>query len=292
MSYAHLIPLRTPTAIVDQEDRIITIMAGRPDCQDWDGVHAQMSALLEQATTDIPHPHKDRRGGFTSLFTGISYGGGQVASLRFASEQAILNTLCEDASFIRAAGFMSSCFGFYSPKLYMRYAHDLKALLERYSHLKKPFDTSVFPTCTFNCGTRVVTLEHVDSGNVPYGLCAIFACGSYDPTLGGHLILFNLGLVIQFPPGSTILVPSGTIRHGNTATQPHEKRQSFTQYCPGGLLRWVAYGFKAVKAATKSVKQHFDETHKERCIYATGLFSKVHELHEDRVRAFGLRSHY
>lgn len=133
-----------------------------------------------------------------------------------------------------------------------------------------------------------MTLEHVDVTNVPYGFCAIFACGSYDPTKGGHLILFNLSLVIQFPPGSTILVPSGTIRHGNVAIQANETRQSFTQYCPGGLLRWVAYGFQCVNKSPADLKHHFDETHDQRRLTAVGLFSRLQELYKDMVNMVSL----
>ncbi|KAF8452155.1 hypothetical protein L210DRAFT_3384777, partial [Boletus edulis BED1] len=78
----------------------------------------------------------------------------------------------------------------------------------------------LFPTAMFNCGDQVVTLEHIDNTKLPFGPCAIFACGSYDPTLGGHLILFDLTVVIEFPPGSTILIPSSTLRHGNVAVSP------------------------------------------------------------------------
>ena len=187
------------------------------------------------------------------------------------------------------SSFSAGCFSFYAPKLYNEYQRNLKALFEMYPRFEKPFEGSVFPTCTFNCGPRVVTFEHVDATNVPYGFCAIFACGSYDPVEGGHLILFDLGLVIRFPPGSVILVPSGTMRHGNVATRPHETRQSFTQYCPGGLLRWVSYGFKPVKSASDDLRLHFDVTHQERCQYAVSLFSKLEELHEDRVRTFDLK---
>ena len=167
----------------------------------------------------------------------------------------------------------------------------LKALVEKHNHLKKPFKNSIFPTCTFNCGSRVMTFEHIDATNMPYGLCAIFALGSYDPTLGSHLILFNLGLVIQFPPGSTILVPSGTIHHGNITIRPNETRQSFTQYCPGSLLQWVAYGFMVVKSVSADVWKHFEDTHEERCRKATNLFSKMGELYKDRESVFNLRSH-
>ncbi|KAF8438809.1 hypothetical protein L210DRAFT_3403476, partial [Boletus edulis BED1] len=57
----------------------------------------------------------------------------------------------------------------------------------------------------------VVTLEHINNTNLLFGLCAIFACGSYDPTLGGHLMLFDHNIVIEFLPGSTILIPFGIL---------------------------------------------------------------------------------
>ena len=166
---------------------------------------------------------------------------------------------------------------------------NLRALFAKHPHLHRPFNNSIFPTCTFNCGSRVVTLDHVDSTNVPYGFCAIFTCGSYDPTKSGHLVLFDLSLMVQLPPGSSILIPSGTICHANVAIQPHETRQSFTQYCPGGLLRWVAYGFKAVNTSSESIRQQLEKMHKKRCTHAIGLFSKLQELHKDRVRIFTLK---
>lgn len=81
ISHAHRIFLRTPTVIVDQEDRIMTILAGRPQGQDWDQVHAGMSSLLEQARSNVQGFHKERRGKFVSLSTGVSYGGGQKVGL-------------------------------------------------------------------------------------------------------------------------------------------------------------------------------------------------------------------
>lgn len=78
---------------------------------------------------------------------------------------------------------------------------------------------------------------------MPYGWCAVCALGAYDPTKGGHLVLEEFGLIVEFPPGSVILLPSSTIRHGNTPVSPTETRYSFTQFCPGGLLRWTHHGF-------------------------------------------------
>ncbi|KAH0836371.1 hypothetical protein J3R83DRAFT_7944 [Lanmaoa asiatica] len=181
------------------------------------------------------------------------------------SNQTITDRLTQHTTFQRAAGFMCSAFAFYAPKLYQEYQERLDLLFAKNPNLKKVFKNSIFPTCTFNCGLRVMTLEHVDSTNVPFGLCAIFACGSYNPTQGGHLILFDFKLVIQFPPGSTILVLSDTIWHGNVAIQPHSTRQSFTQYCPGGLFCWVEYGFQLAKSLPVELKNYFSETHDACC---------------------------
>ena len=86
-----------------------------------------------------------------------------------------------------------------------------------------------------------------------------------------------------------MLIPSGTICHANVAIQPHETRQSFTQYCPGALLCWVAYGFKAVNVSSDSIRQQLEKTHEKRRTRAIGLFSKLQELHEDRVHIFALK---
>ncbi|KAF8414353.1 hypothetical protein L210DRAFT_3659486 [Boletus edulis BED1] len=276
----------TPTVLLDKEGRIIGILGGRPSGDDWDGVAKEVSELLRTAESRGAKPCKqERRGKFVPLTFGVSYGGGQPAPGHLCHNQHNLRVIEEikgTKAIKRVAGFMSSCFATYSPKLFKEYHEVLGKLFEAHPHLKRNFSNSVFPTATFNCGDQVVTLEHVDSPNVPFGLCAIFACGSYDPTLGGHLILFDLNIVIEFPPGSTILIPSGTLRHGNVAVRPEETRQSFTQFCPGGLFRWVAYGFKPASKVKEAVLQQFRDHHKERCHRALGLFSKVNELWEDR----------
>ena len=92
---------------------------------------------------------------------------------------------------------------------------------------------------------------HTDTGNKANGLCAITALGQFDPKRGGHLVLGQLGLVIEFPPGSTILIPSATVLHGNTPIAENETRMSVTQYAAGGLFRWVRYGFQSERNLRK-----------------------------------------
>jgi hypothetical protein len=85
---------------------------------------------------------------------------------------------------------------------------------------------------------------HKDQGNLPFGLCAVTPFGSFDPDKGGHIILWELKLIIRFPPGSTVLIPSAIITHGNLPIQHNEERSSFTQYAAGSLFRWVDNGFQ------------------------------------------------
>lgn len=95
-------------------------------------------------------------------------------------------------------------------------------------------------------------------------------------------MLWDLQLVIEFPPGSTILLPSAVIRHSNTAIQNGEERYSFTQYTAGGLFRWVDHGFQKEKEyhASLSEGQRLAEEEAMRRRWAMGLslFSTLDEL--------------
>jgi hypothetical protein len=110
-----------------------------------------------------------------------------------------------------------------------------------------PEALSVFATCTFNFSPRTVTFPHVDAANLAWGWCCITSLGNFDPDLGGHLILWDLNLVIRFPPGSTIMIPSALLRHSNVSVQQGETRYSFTQYTAGSLFRWVHNGNRSDK---------------------------------------------
>lgn len=131
-----------------------------------------------------------------------------------------------------------ACLWTFAPKVAHRYAEVIKAL-----ELGEP-ETKVFAACTFNIGKHVVTDLHLDSQNFGPGLCAITSLGCYDPKEGGHLILVEFGIVVEFPPYSTILIPSAWITHGNTAIDSEEERMSMTQYLAAGLVLWAARGFR------------------------------------------------
>lgn len=175
----------------------------------------------------------------------------------------------------------------YAPKLYKQYADETEALYAHDPRCQRPFKNAVFPACTFNLGPRCCSRGHCDSGNVPHGWCAIWALGNYDPKFGGHLVLLEFGLIIQFPPGSLILIPSSTICHGNTPVRPNETRYSFTQYCAGGLLRWVHHGFMPAWLLTDDQHREAYGKKGERWLEAMGKYSVYEELAADYRACFG-----
>ena len=153
------------------------------------------------------------------------------------------------------------------------------------------FSNSIFPAASFNCGPTTVSLNHVDSGNLSHNFCSLTALGNFDHTKGGHAILFNLKLVIQFPAGSTMLIPSACVVHGNTPVQEGESRLSIAQYASGGLFRWVAYGFKSAKAllmtkAGRLQKAEIDQAEGARWAEGLAMFSTVDGLKGDLKSVF------
>ena len=95
-------------------------------------------------------------------------------------------------------------------------------------------------------------------------------------------MLWDLQLVIEFPPGSTILIPSAALHHSNTPIQKGEERYSFTQYTAGGLFRWVDHGFqKEDEYHSGLLKEEVVEEEvamRRRWTMGIGLFSTLDEL--------------
>jgi hypothetical protein len=134
---------------------------------------------------------------------------------------------------------------------------------------------------TFNFGPQTIAWDHRDFNNLAFGWCAITAGGEFNPALGGHLVLPDMELVIEFPPGSTILIPSATLRHFNVPIQEGETRMSFTQYTAGGLFRWVDQGFQTSRdfeARDVEGKRVYDKESLDRWKMGLGLFSTLDEL--------------
>ncbi|KAJ8508373.1 hypothetical protein ONZ45_g9359 [Pleurotus djamor] len=156
------------------------------------------------------------------------------------------------------AEFQSSLLHLHAPDLGKYYRSTLDAVIAHMPRLKRNFKRSDFASLTVNFGPQTVCRKHRDVCNLAWGWCAVTAMGNYNYRNGGHLVLWDLGLVIEFPPGYTVLIPSASLYHSNTPITPNETRYSITQYTGGEVFRWVNNGFqmeKDVPPATADAKR-------------------------------------
>jgi hypothetical protein len=131
--------------------------------------------------------------------------------------------------------------------VFNHYQERLNTLFTQDLSLKRIFPKCIFPAAALNFGPKVCSFRHRDVLNCPYGWCAIYAFGNFNPVAGGHLYLWDLGIVVEFPPNSLVLIPSATVEHSNSPIAKDEERVSFTLFCGGGLFRWVDNGFRTEK---------------------------------------------
>lgn len=173
-------------------------------------------------------------------------------------------------------------FNTFAHKPYIQYKETAVALQARHPHLQPTSPNAVFAATTINMGTQSFLPLHVNAGNSPGGWCVATSFGPFNPDKGGHLVLWNMKLIIRFLPGSSILFPSALITHSNTPIQPGEKRYSMIQYSAGALFWWRYNGFRSDKAflasATCEQLQKREEDRRECWSRALANFSRWEDV--------------
>ncbi|KAJ7920525.1 hypothetical protein B0H13DRAFT_1867439 [Mycena leptocephala] len=285
------VPYDSPQArpIIDAKQKVWGVFGGMPDDPNFmRDVHDPAVEAMEKARADASLADDQwfhRRGNYPQLSAGNSYGGGQIQPGELVNgviNAAILASLLSNIAFIRLAGFATGLFANWAPNLFDFYVDYMGVFYKWYKCLKRPFLNGIFSVCTFNLGPRTCALGHRDFANLAFGWCAITAFGDYDYTKGGHLILWDCKLILEFPPGCTILIPSAAIFHSNIPIASHERRFSFTQYTAGGLFRWVEHGFQTEEAyletLTKEERREEKELGLKRARERAAMFSTLEEL--------------
>ena len=140
---------------------------------------------------------------------------------------------------------------FYAPRLTC-FTRTVLNLFEADNNVRRHHPNHPLACTTFNFGPRTCTFPHKDLKNLSWGWCSVTSMGDYDYTQGGHLVLWDLKLAVEFPPYSTILIPSAIILHSNTSIGPEEERLTVTQDSSAGLFAWNAYGNVPKKKSTGS----------------------------------------
>jgi hypothetical protein len=274
------------------------LLAGHPNDRDWGKVNESAASEMEEARVQCKE-NDHRRGNFNTLRYGISHGGGRTKPMNYSHKspemEELVRQLNNHPTFLRIASFQNctylssishtlligvdgpAAFSTFAPDLYKYYVDTLTPLYDDDDALQRPFNCSIYPAVAYNLGPQTVCKRHFDFANLAFGWCAVTAVGRFDAEKGGHLILWELGLVVEFPPGSTIFLPSAVVSHSNVPISQHETRCSFTQYAAGALFQWVESGFQTLKNWKKSLSTtqriQFDEENKERWNMGVGLFA-------------------
>ncbi|KAJ3934381.1 MAG: hypothetical protein NXY57DRAFT_890251 [Lentinula lateritia] len=205
--------------------------------------------LLLQAQQQLHFPkldHPPRRGIYDSLPIGYSHGQGQLHPMNFAISKQnapILQALTDAPEVERIARFIDHGVEVYFPKIHRLLTNLTEVLMGMGElHLKRPFKRCCYAASQLNF-TRASTDPHLDFMNAFFLCCGIWNGGRFNYKAGGQLIMWSLGIVVEFPPGAGILVPSASVTHANIPIGPEEWRHSITFFTAAGILRWYCNGF-------------------------------------------------
>ncbi|KAJ7589216.1 hypothetical protein C8J56DRAFT_784543 [Mycena floridula] len=254
---AFLLAASTSIPILDCNDHLMGVLCGRPDKKKWmpevhDPFLDAMKEARESCEFTCPEDTYHRRGTHPTLTGGISYGGGQIKPGNLQSppdRAAAFKKLTEMECVQRISGYGNRSFQAFSKTMYREYLDTLSGIIADPDNpgLERNFEEKIscFAAATFNLGPQTVSFPHIDTKNWAEGHCLIFVGGDHDHTKGGHIVLWDLGLVIEFPAGCSILLMSAALKHSNVKIQPGETRCSFVQYTAGGLVRWLENGYQS-----------------------------------------------
>ena len=174
-------------------------------------------------------------------------------------------------------------FKVYGQKNYEYVKNMVEDIQKELPALRQHYDerVGVYPSHSFNLGLQTTSSPHKDVANLAPSWCSITSISDFDPKLRGHLVLEELGLIVEFLPSSTILIPSALITHHNLPVKVHEMRYSIVQYAAGGL---AANGFKTDKAwrekATAEMKDQRKRDDENRWANFVDMFTTYDELIE------------
>ncbi|KAF4581777.1 hypothetical protein EYR40_002795 [Pleurotus pulmonarius] len=281
--------LSTPRPLVDSAGRVFAVLAGKPHDASFDGACESLYKLMDHELSAFEMKEgqtRHRRGNFPAFAVGVSYGNGQTEPSRLVAGDAGPNSegltrIIQSPELQRIASYGDAAFQLWAPRLHSYYRDHVERLHEALPHLRRNFRRSVFPCATLNFGPKVQTVKHRDTLNLAHGWCSITALGRFDHRKGGHIVLWDARVVIEFPSHSTILIPSATIAHSNLEIHDSECRASFTQYCAGGIFRWVDNGCRTQRDFRKADFEEYSRTMERRqtgWIEGLRLYSTLDEI--------------
>ncbi|RXW14744.1 hypothetical protein EST38_g11112 [Candolleomyces aberdarensis] len=206
--------ISSQVVVEENSDRVMVVMAGQPNDPSYRECHLRVAHKVltagEAAEFTAEELEHKRASNSAALNTGIFHGVGTSGPVNLSNGRhaQLLEGLVKDPDICRMASFADDVYEELEAKLDRLYEND--------PSLRPPFDCCVLPCAAFNFGPQVCCKGHRDHSNLPHSWCAITALGDFDSEKGGHLVVEELGIFIQFPAGATVLIPSALLTHGNT----------------------------------------------------------------------------
>ncbi|KAJ7169176.1 hypothetical protein C8R43DRAFT_823329, partial [Mycena crocata] len=147
----------------------------------------------------------------------------------------------------RSLTFRPAAYRTVAPDVWKSAHQTIEALLENDPSLRMPLDLTNFgnpqPTAfteiEYMFDTNIGT-PRVEDDYIP-GLRAITTLGDHNGE--GGLIAWREKTVFQMPPGTTILIPAGSMPYSFTAVDDTEWRMTVTQSFSHPLYQYRANGF-------------------------------------------------
>ncbi|KAF8174537.1 hypothetical protein BJ912DRAFT_931392 [Pholiota molesta] len=225
---------RLPRPILDCDGRIVALIAGAPprDTTYDKDAHDLFKIIIEESDSNTFTKKElvHKRGDFPAINFGytLPHGYNNPINLDTRHHKKKIDRFRSSLGFTRISAFQNAAFAFWNPGVYLYQKSRIEQLLARHPELKRTAEKTIFPTTAFNF-RNVCCRKHRDTQNCPFGWCSITALGEFDHTQGGHLILDELKLIIEFPHAYIVFIPSATVTHynipiGNAIKQLKQRR--------------------------------------------------------------------
>ncbi|KAJ7719392.1 hypothetical protein B0H16DRAFT_1336722, partial [Mycena metata] len=199
----------------------------------------------------------------------------------------IFASLFSNTSIQRVAGLATCVFSIFAKHLYDYYSQVVTRYEGAYTGASHPLWFGVFSAATFHLGPKIYrAMEH----DLAWGWTAITALGDYHPGQGGHIILWDLNLVVHFPPGATILLPRALVRYSFVKIRPDETRYTLIQFTPAPIINFsINGGASDVEFAANATREMHEARELDRLgecdpEFLMGMWTHFNDYEEDTHR--------
>ncbi|KAJ7065914.1 hypothetical protein B0H15DRAFT_807675 [Mycena belliarum] len=241
----------SPRAVVASDQSVVLVLGGRPQNQDWIPhlLPSANEACAEAVRSIVQLPEEIASASAPTLTGGVGESFNEDTRPRPEHGGIALNTLVffqlfRSLALKRLVGYGNHLLEVYCPSVLSALQEEKQDFLTHHPTANYPSDSSVFSAATFEFGgphKRTTCLGQPDRFQAG-GWSVLHALGDYVPMRGGHVIFWDLGLVVSFPPGSSILIPTGVIHYSFVKVRAGERRYSLLQWAGAGIPRWFANG--------------------------------------------------